>query len=64
MERYLRSKIMLKGKFAFLGTGNMAGAIIRSMQSNYSADNIVLFDKDTSKYDSYNNGYNSTKSVK
>ena len=46
---------MLKGKFAFLGTGNMAGAIIRSMQSNYSADNIVLFDKDTSKYDSYKN---------
>ena len=37
---------MLKGKFAFLGTGNMAGAIIRSMQNNYSADNIVLFDKD------------------
>ena len=46
---------MLKGKFAFLGTGNMAGAIIRSMQNNYSADNIVLFDKDTTKYDPYKN---------
>ncbi len=46
---------MLKGKFAFLGTGNMAGAIIRSMQGNYSAENIVLFDKDTTKYDQYKN---------
>ena len=46
---------MLKGKFAFLGTGNMAGAIIRSMQGNYSPDNIVLFDKDTTKYDPYRN---------
>ncbi len=46
---------MLKGKFAFLGTGNMAGAIIRSMQGNYSPENIVLFDKDTSKYDLYKN---------
>ena len=36
---------MLKGKFAFLGTGNMAGAIIRSMQSTYAPENIVLFDK-------------------
>jgi len=44
---------MLKGKFAFLGTGNMAGAIIRSMYGNYSPDRIVLFDKDTSKYDVY-----------
>ena len=44
---------MLRGKFAFLGTGNMAGAIIRSMQGNYTPDNIVLFDKDTSKYDLY-----------
>ncbi|MBE6642168.1 MAG: pyrroline-5-carboxylate reductase [Clostridia bacterium] len=46
---------MLKGKFAFLGTGNMAGAIIRSMQGNYTPDNIVLFDKDTTKYDPYRN---------
>ena len=46
---------MLKGKSAFLGTGNMAGAIIRSMQNNYSADNIVLFDKDTTKYEPYKN---------
>lgn len=46
---------MLKGKFAFLGTGNMAGAIIKSMQNNYSADRIVLFDKDTSKYNTYRN---------
>ncbi len=44
---------MLKGKFAFLGTGNMAGAIIRSMQSTYAPENIVLFDKDISKYDPY-----------
>ena len=44
---------MLKGKFAFLGTGNMAGAIIKSMHGNYTPDRIVLFDKDTTKYDSY-----------
>ena len=42
---------MLNGKFAFLGTGNMASAIIRSMHGNYSPDKIVLFDKDTSKYE-------------
>lgn len=46
---------MLKGKFAFLGTGNMAGAIIRSMQSTYAPENIVLFDKDTTKYEPYKN---------
>ena len=44
---------MLKGKFAFLGTGNMASAIIKSMHGNYTPDKIVLFDKDTSKYDNY-----------
>lgn len=46
---------MLKGKFAFLGTGNMASAIIKSMHGNYSPDKIVLFDKDTTKYDQYRN---------
>lgn len=46
---------MLRGKFAFLGTGNMAGAIVRSMQNNYSAEDIILFDKDFSKYDPYRN---------
>lgn len=44
---------MLKGNFAFLGTGNMASAIIKSMHGNYTPDKIVLFDKDTSKYDSF-----------
>ena len=44
---------MLRGKFAFLGTGNMAGAIIKSIQGNYTPDNIVLYDKDTSKYEQY-----------
>ncbi len=44
---------MLNGKFAFLGTGNMAGAIIRSMNGDYTPDRIVLFDKDSSKYDAY-----------
>ena len=44
---------MLKGNFAFLGTGNIATAIIKSMHSNYSPDRIVLFDKDVTKYDSF-----------
>lgn len=49
---------MLKGKFAFLGVGNMAGAIIRSMQSSYAPENTILFDKDVTKYAAYENeGY-------
>ena len=41
---------MLNGKFAFLGTRNMATAIIRGMNSSYPPEKIVLFDKDKSKY--------------
>lgn len=47
---------MLRGKFAFLGTGNMAGAIIKSMVNTYPQSSIVLYDRDKSKYDAYKDG--------
>lgn len=44
---------MLNGNFAFLGTGNMASAIIGSMKKDYSPDRIALFDVNQSQYDKF-----------
>ncbi len=44
---------MLRGNFAFLGTGNMASAIIKSMNGSYTPDRIVLYDKDSARYDQF-----------
>lgn len=44
---------MIKGKFTFLGTGNMAGAIIGGITKEYPDDAIAVFDVDESKYEKY-----------
>lgn len=44
-------------KFAFIGTGNMAHAIIGGMTQTTEKSSICLFDKDKSKYDTFEKGF-------
>lgn len=51
-------------KFAFLGVGNMAGAIIRGMDgAGIPRGAVRLFDRDVSKYEPYDGGYVKTSSA-
>lgn len=44
-------------RFSFIGAGNMAGAIVKGMLKNHEKENICLFDKDKSRYDSFDQGF-------
>ena len=54
-------------KISFIGTGNMAGAIIKGIMSSgsFSASDIILFDRDPSKYSQFSEyGLKSADSIR
>lgn len=56
---------MLNGKFVFLGTGNMASAIIGGITGDYPDDRIVVYDIDESKYQKFSGrSFTFTRSAK
>ncbi|NLZ37679.1 MAG: pyrroline-5-carboxylate reductase [Clostridiales bacterium] len=49
---------MINKKFAFIGVGNMAGAIIKGMETlSIPYENVCLFDTDKSKYERFAKEY-------
>ncbi|NLB15408.1 MAG: pyrroline-5-carboxylate reductase [Clostridiales bacterium] len=55
---------MINKKFAFIGVGNMAGAIIKGMETlSIPYENVCLFDTDEKKHQRFPNTYRKADSV-